>query len=250
MKVNNLLIKSLKLPEFKNIKELSILIGVSSRLLYCLSQNTEKYYTHKIIPKKNGTNRCLSMPSYTLKIVQRWILKRIIEKIIPSKSAMAFRVGKNFGYKQNATFHSDTLYMLSIDLKDFFDNIKAIKVYYFFISIGYCEFAAMILTDICTLNDKLPQGGVCSPALSNLLSLSLDKRLIGLSEKRGIRFTRYADDMCFSCDNKVELLKIFPTIKKIISEQGFIINDHKTYFSTPSNRKKLQVLQYLRKIMT
>ena len=204
-------------------------------MLYCLSMRTNHYYTIKQIKKQNGGFREISIPSYTLHIVQRWILVEILNKILPTNRAMAFRKGKDFGHKQNAFYHADTLYGLTLDLKDFFPSITSNKIYTLFSDLGYNNFAATILTNLCTLDGKLPQGSACSPALSNLICITLDKRLIGLCEKRGIRYSRYADDMYFSCDDKALLLKNRPIIKKIIEDEDFIINEKKTHFHTPSN---------------
>lgn len=233
------LINSLNLPHFESIDELSELTRLSSRLLYCLSMKTDKYYKTKQIKKRNGNYREISIPSYTLHIVQRWILVEILNKITITNRAMAFRKGKDYGHKQNALYHSNTLYGLALDLKDFFPSITASKVYTIFSSLGYNNFAATILTNLCTLDGKLPQGSACSPALSNIICITLDKRLIGLCEKRGIRYSRYADDMYFSCDDKALLLKNFPIITKIIEDEDFIINEKKSHFHTPSNKKQV-----------
>lgn len=237
--IPTLLINSLKLPQFESIDELSELTRLSSRLLYCLSMKTNHYYTIRQIKKQNGGFREISIPSYTLHIVQRWILVEILNKILPTNRAMAFRKGKDFGHKQNAFYHADTLYGLTLDLKDFFPSITSNKIYTIFSDLGYNNFAATILTNLCTLNGKLPQGSACSPALSNIICITLDKRLIGLCEKRGIRYSRYADDMYFSCDDKALLLKNRPIIKKIIEDEDFIINEKKTHFHTPSNKKQV-----------
>lgn len=237
--IPTLLINSLKLPYFESLDELSELTRLSSRLLYCLSMRTNHYYTIKQIKKQNGGFREISIPSYTLHIAQRWILIEILNKILPTNRAMAFRKGKDFGHKQNAFYHADTLYGLTLDLKDFFQSITASKIYTIFSNLGYNNFAATILTNLCTLDSKLPQGSACSPALSNIICITLDKRLIGLCEKRGIRYSRYADDMYFSCDDKALLLKNFPIITKIIKDEDFIINEKKTHFHTPSNKKQV-----------
>ncbi len=234
-----LLMNSLNLPHFETIEELSELTRLSTRLLYCLSTKSKDYYKTKLIPKRNGNLREISIPSYTLHIVQRWILVEILNKILPSDRAMAFRKGKNFGHKQNAYYHADTLYGLAIDLKDFFPSITANKVHTMFSNLGYNNFASTILTNLCTLENKLPQGSACSPAISNIICITLDKRLIGLCEKRGIRYSRYADDMYFSCDDKTLLLKIFPIITKIVEDEGFTINKRKVHFHTPSNKKQI-----------
>ncbi len=239
VKNNSLIINSLGFPQIDDIHDLSKQIRLSTRLLYCLSMQTKSYYKSHEILKKDKSPRKVYAPSYTLYIVQKWILKNILNKVQPSQRAMAFRVGNKYGCKANAKFHIGTLYGLSIDLKDFFPSIKADKIFTVFQNLGYNNLSATILTNLCSLNNELPQGGVCSPALSNLVCRSLDNRLIGLCEKRAVRYTRYADDMYFSCDNKDLLHKIHPIIIKIINDEGYVINDKKTHFHTPSNRKQI-----------
>ena len=90
-----LLMSSLGLPVFSDLNEFSKLIGLSTRLLYCLSKKTDRYYKIKYIPKRNGGRRQISIPSYTLHIVQKWILFNILNKLTPSDQAMAFRREKN-----------------------------------------------------------------------------------------------------------------------------------------------------------
>lgn len=237
--IPTLLINSLNLPQFETIDELSELTRLSTKLLYCLSMKTDRYYKMTKISKRNGGFREIFIPSYTLHIVQRWILVEILNKILPTDRAMAFRKGKNYGHKKNAFYHADTLYGLALDLKDFFPSITANKVYTMFSNLGYNNFAATILTNLCTLDGNLPQGSACSPAISNIVCITLDKRLIGLCKKRGIRYSRYADDMYFSCDDKALLLKNFPIITKIIEDEDFIVNEKKTHFHTPSNKKQI-----------
>lgn len=244
MSINNknnqyLLIKSLGLPQFSDIYTLSICTGLSTKLIYNLSTNQVKYYREFTIPKKNGTHRTIYAPKYTMHMLQKWILRNILDKVVPSNRAMAFRRGKGFGYKANANYHIDTIYGLAMDLKDFFPSITANKVYKIFYQLGYNKMAATLLTNICTIDKKLPTGGVCSPALSNLICNTLDHRLIGLCDKRGIRYSRYADDLYFSCDNKDSLHKICNTVVKIISDEGFTVNEKKTRYQSPKCRKEI-----------
>ncbi len=235
----SLLMRSLDIPQFHNISELSNLIGVSESLLFCLSNMSWRYYRRFNVCKKNGGKREIFAPSYMMQIIQRWILVNILNKIQPSNQAMAFRKGREYGCKANALFHLETHYGVSIDLKDFFPSINSSRIYTVFSNIGYDSFAAAILTNLCTIDGYLPQGGPCSPALSNLVCLALDARLNGFCEKRRIRFSRYADDMYFSCDNKDILKKSIPIIRKVIIDEGFIINDNKVHYHTPSNRKMI-----------
>ena len=110
-KNNLLLINSLGIPYFECLEEFSRIIGLSTKLIYLLTNKTESYYSFKKIPKKDGTKRIIAIPSYTLKITQRWILKNILNKIRPSDYAMAFRKSSNnnkFDIKKNAYYHSDS----------------------------------------------------------------------------------------------------------------------------------------------
>lgn len=234
-----LLMESLRLPMFDTVEELSLLTGLSGSLLYCLSKHQEHYYVEHEVPKRDGSIRTVYAPSYSMHIVQRWILKNILEKISPSDYAMAFRKGSAYGCKANAMHHTETFYGIAIDLKDFFPSIEAKRIYRVFANIGYNKLAATILTNLCTLDGHLPQGGACSPALSNLVCLSLDARLSGYCEKRRIIYSRYADDMFFSCDNQDTLKKIVPVIRDIIKAEKFTINEEKVRYYTPSNRKRI-----------
>ena len=49
----------------------------------------------------------------------------------------------------------------------------------------------------------LPQGSPCSPILSNMVCINLDRRLSGLARRFRVDYTRYADDMTFSSDHSV-----------------------------------------------
>ncbi|MGE7761516.1 retron St85 family RNA-directed DNA polymerase [Peribacillus sp. NPDC097895] len=236
---NSFILYSLDLPIIKDFESLSNSIGISKTMLYLLSKKPEMFYNSFYIFKRNGTKREINSPKYSLKLVQRWILAEILEKIKVTNESMAFRKGIGNGSKKNAEHHKYSLYLLQLDIKDFFTTIKRERVFYFFKSLGYNSLVSNILTNLCTYKGYLPQGGVCSPYISNLICYKLDKRLKGLSSKRDVLYTRYADDLTFSCDNKVILRKMESVIKDIIIDEGFIINPSKTRLLSPSSHKKV-----------
>lgn len=234
---NIFVLKSLGLPCFSDIYQFSDITELSVQLVYNLSQRSDKQYKERKILKKSGEFRTIHIPNYSMKIVQKWILVNILEKLVPSSSATAFRKGSDYGIIQNAKIHQHAIFTIAIDLTNFFGTINSQRVYRLFKNIGYNKFAATLLTNLCTLNGVLPQGGVCSPAISNLICLNLDNRLEGLCGKRGIVYSRYADDMCFSADNKDLLKKTLPIIKKIVENEKFFINEKKTKYFGNRNRK-------------
>lgn len=171
-----------------------------------------------------------------MKLVQRWILEEILQKIPVSNHSTAFQKGKN-GIKENADFHKYSIYLLQLDLKDFFPSITSSKVFNIFRKLGYNNFISNILTKLCTVNGALPQGGVCSPYISNLVCYKLDNRFKGLCSTRDVLYTRYADDLTFSADNKETLKKIKNVIVEIIVDEGFVLNKKKTRFLSPYSHK-------------
>lgn len=235
--MNKFILDTLNLPVVSNITSFSNVIGLSPSLIYVLSQNSEYYYKRKVIPKRDGTLRIVYSPSFSMKLVQRWILEEILYKIPISPYSYAFKKGISNPLTQNASAHKDNVFILKIDLKQFFSSICRERIYYIFSQIGYNPTVANLFSNICTLNDQLPQGAVTSPYLSNLVCIKLDKRISKYCEKRGIVFTRYADDMSFSANDKVQLKSVFNMIKKICKSEGFTINDSKTRFLTPKGRK-------------
>ena len=57
--------------------------------------------------------------------------------------------------------------------------------------------------------------------------------------KREISYSRYADDMTFSCDNKEQLRRIKNITYDIISDEGFTINQEKTRYMSNYTQKHI-----------
>lgn len=234
---NSIILETLGLPKIYDIDSFSKEIGLSPTILYLLSQKQSLFYQNKEIPKRNGDLRQISIPSTSLKLVQKWIKIKILDKLAISDFSMAFRQGNSYGIKKNAELHKYDLYILKIDLKDFFHSIDKTRIFYLFKGIGYNNLVSNILTNLCTYEDRVPQGAITSPVISNLVCKKLDYRLSGVASKRGISYTRYADDMYFSCDDEVLLRKTQNMIYEIIKDEGFIVNNKKVKFMGPHSKK-------------
>ncbi|MGV1065400.1 retron St85 family RNA-directed DNA polymerase [Clostridium perfringens] len=227
------------MPKIYDINSLSTEVGLSPTILYLLSQKQHMFYKSKQIPKRDGSSRQISIPSISLKLVQKWIKIKILDKLPLSDFSMAFRKGNSYGIKKNAELHKYDSYILKIDLKDFFHSIDKIKIFYLFKGIGYNNLISNILANLCTYEDRVPQGAITSPVISNLICKKMDFRLSGVASKRGISYTRYADDMYFSCDDEVLLRKTQNMIYEIIKDEGFIINNKKIKFMSPHSKKNI-----------
>lgn len=232
----------LGLPQINTLYEFSDAINLTEQTLYHLSFKSEKFYKLVLKKKKNGTCRELACPSKELKAVQAWILRNILDSIPVNNSATGFR--KNQGILENVKRHDGNTHFLCIDLENFFPSIPRKHVYNLFRSLGYNQHISLFFTNICTYNNGLPQGGVTSPSLSNLLNIRLDRRISGYASKKNLIYTRYADDITLSSRNPDKLASAYKVLKQIIQDEGYKINTLKTRFLRPGSKREITGLIY------
>lgn len=224
-----------ELPVIKSIQDFSELTHISKYTLYQLSINANRYYKIYSIPKKSGKLRIISQPSKKLKGIQAWILVNILNKLSVSTNCKGFEIGSSTS--DNAQAHVGAKTLLTIDLEDFFPTITQKQVFNVFRCIGYNSTISVFLSNICTYNETLPQGSPTSPKLANLCTWNLDVRIQGYVTKKGITYTRYADDMTFSSNSMNNLSGILPMLRRIIISEKFVINEKKTRLARKSNAK-------------
>lgn len=220
---NNLI--SLNLPVIFNKKHFSLLVRREYIEITTMMATLEsKYYHLAHIKKKSGGVRTLNIPAVSLRMVQRWILDNILNKLYISNCAMGFCVNRSI--VDNAESHLGKACVINLDLKDFFPSITQKQVFNIFYYYGYTIDVSYMLSRLCTYEGKLPQGAPTSPCLSNIVCLKLDKRLSEISKRFNAKYTRYADDITFSCDSDIS--SIIQIVTKIIDDEGFQINKKKT----------------------
>jgi len=195
-------------------------------------ENKEECYIEYEIPKKNGMRTINAIDRKSgLYRLQRNLQSNFLCKIPLPMSVKGFVKGE--GYNSYLSNHVNKKYYLRIDISSFFDSItieqldKGLKE---FVSIK--EVRDNIIT-VCTLNERIPQGGVTSPTLSNIIFRFVDQRIIKYCRCYDVYYTRYADDMLFTSDNVnfTEKKFFFNKINKILNENGFNCNKSKTIIS-------------------
>lgn len=111
----------------------------------------------------------------------------------------------NFSIMTNATLHRNRRWVFNMDLKDFFQTINFGRVYGFLSKDRNFLLApktAAVIAQIACYNNHLPQGSPCSPVISNLIAHILDIKLNKLANRLRCSYTRYADDITFSTNEK------------------------------------------------
>ena len=216
---------NLNLPVIFDKDHFSLLVGrETGEISQIMSQLETHYYNKAYIKKKNGQNRELDIPSVNLRIIQKWILDNILNNIIISEYASGFCKKKSI--VTNATPHIDKKCVINLDVKDFFPSISQSQVFRIFYYYGYTTEVSHILARLCTCHGHLPQGAVTSPCISNIACLKLDKRLSTLVSMFNASYTRYADDITISGGYGIK--KMIPTVKTILADEGFVLNEEKT----------------------
>ena len=220
------------LPFIFDSYQLSNFLILKRNDLFHLAKNASFEYRAFEIKKKNGKMRKLYAPSPRLRSVQRTINRGILSHIPISPFATAYKRGT--GIKANAALHTNKRYILKLDITDFFGSITFEDVYsstfnrrLFPAQIG------VILTKLCCLNDRLPQGAPTSPTISNIVMKNFDLNLGSWCQKHSVAYSRYCDDLTFSSD--LPLYNVYVKAKNMLKENGFELNESKTRFIKNSN---------------
>jgi len=211
-----------------------------------------RHYVNIWIARPRRKPRLLEVPKLRLKAIQGRILYEILDRIPPHDAAHGFRKLRSvISYVQP---HVGQRIVLHFDLCDFLASVSRARVGAIFRTAGYPSETAKLLTGLCTTRTPddvttesrfrsrhLPQGAPTSPALANLAAYRLDVRLTALARKLGAAYTRYADDLAFSGDHRLErAAKRFQILVGIIAaEEGFELNFRKSRFMCQGVRQQL-----------
>lgn len=210
-----------------------------------IKEAPKKYKVYKI-RKKNGGYRTIAHPIPALKIIQTETIKRL-QNILPIHPS-AFAYIKKKGIKDNALVHLKTKYLLKIDFYDFFNSIND-EIFFNLLIKKNIYYEKNILDrlqqtlfwkPIGSSNFILSVGAPSSPFISNAILFPFDEILSQHTILKNIHYTRYADDLTFSCNNKDDLLNMPSLTKKVLHElfQGrIIVNDLKTKLISPGVNK-------------
>jgi RNA-directed DNA polymerase len=180
-----------------------------SYLLYKLPEALK--YTEFDIPKRHGGSRKISAPIDSLKVLQQNLSKLLQDCLEELEQEGLRKYGAAHGFKRNRTIvtnareHRGRRFVFNTDIKDFFPSINFGRVRGFFIKDKHFALnpsVATVIAQIACHNNSLPQGSPSSPVVSNLITHVLDTHLVMLAQRTSCQYTRYADDLTFSTNNR------------------------------------------------
>lgn len=193
------------------------------------------------IPKANGGNRRLGIPT----VMDRWIQQAIHQKLGSLWEAEFSE--HSYGFRPNRSAHdavraaqahirAGKSHVVDIDLKAFFDHVNHDRLMH---QVGRKVRDKRLLRLIADMlraplrlpngqeeprREGTPQGGPLSPLLANIYLHPLDCEL----EKRGLSFVRYADDIAIFCSSRRSAQRVLASVTKWIE----------TELKLPVNREK------------
>lgn len=259
------------------IHDVAALLGFkTSALAYCLySKSAQPTYKKFHVPKKSGGTREIAAPIPQLKLLQRRlsdILQNCLEEIrtthgrddgSESPDQVIHGFVRNRSIITNARQHRRRRFVFNVDLENFFPSINYGRVRGFFLKDVHFLLqpkVATLLAQIACHDGALPQGSPCSPIISNLIGHILDVHLVRLAARCGCTYTRYADDLTFSTNEKnfpERVAKVLVAshewvagdeLRHLISMSGFAINPKKTRMQYRTSRQEVTGLVVNQKV--
>jgi RNA-directed DNA polymerase len=256
------------LPVLESEQDVASALGITLGKLRWLTFHRKAaalvHYHRYDVPKKTGGVRRISAPKASLATAQQWVLKHILEPIPAEGSAHGFI--KQRSILTNAHIHVGHAVVINFDIKDFFPSTTFRRVKGVFRRFGYNELVATLFALLCTeppraaaeldgkvyhvaLGDRtLPQGACTSPAITNILCRKLDRRLAGLARRCTANYTRYADDLTFSCSDLRQVPLLLRAVKDIVRAEGYQENAQKTHVMRKGRRQEVTGLTVNQKL--
>ena len=204
-----------------------------------------------LIPKPDGTQRELGIPTVTDRLIQQALLQVLQPLIDPtfSEHSHGFRPGRRAHDAVKAArayVQSGKRVVVDVDLAKFFDRVNhdilidrlrkriddagLIRLIRAYLNAGIMDGGMVVDRHLGT-----PQGGPLSPLLANVLLDEVDKAL----EARSYCFARYADDCNVYVGSKKAGERVMAYLRKLYTGLKLQINEAKSAVVSAFGRKFL-----------
>lgn len=199
-----------------------------------LAQNASDFYrVARIKTKANGDKRITYDAYRSLKDVHKTLKVRLFQNVSYPDYIQGAISGRS--YIGNVKKHTKSTIIICEDITNFFPTIRESDVEKMFMRLfHFPKEVASILTGLVTLNGTVPQGGVCSSYVANLVMWERESALVSLLQAKNLTYTRYVDDITVSSKDYIEKVEISSVIASIY---GML-----KHFGVKPNKAKHEVL--------
>lgn len=203
------------------------------------------------IPKPNGGERELGVPTVTDRLIQQALLQVLQPILDPtfSEHSYGFRPGRSAHdavLAAQSYVQSGRRVVVDVDLEKFFDRVDhdilidrlrkrvpdpgVIRLVRAYLDSGVMQDGQVVKERIGT-----PQGGPLSPLLANVLLDEVDKAL----ERRGHAFARYADDSNIYVRSRRAGERVMALLRRLYGRLRLTVNEAKSAVTSAFGRKFL-----------
>lgn len=196
----------------------------------------------RLIPKSGqpGKFRPLGIPTVYDRVCQQAILNRLepIFEPVFDEASFGYRRGrstKDAMRKIWRELEQGNEWVVDADLKDFFGSAdhsnlmellnqrvadgRVLRLLESIMTVGYLEDGKIHRTE-----RGVPQGGVISPLISNVLLTPFDREM----RCKGYRLTRFADDWLVTCQTRAQAQAVLAFATKVLDKLGVVLHKDKT----------------------
>jgi len=201
------------------------------------------------IPKPDGGERMLGIPTVIDRMIQQAILQRLQPEWDASFSehSFGFRPGRSAHQavaKAQAYVVAGHTHVVDIDLAKFFDRVNHDRLMAQVAKRVTDKRVLRLIRGLLTAGaldngtfeesrEGTPQGGPLSPLLSNLVLDELDREL----ERRGLAFARYADDCNIYVRSEKAARRVMASVTRFLERRLKLqVNEAKSAVDRPWNR--------------
>lgn len=203
------------------------------------------------IPKPDGGERELGIPTVTDRLIQQALLQVLQPILDPtfSEHSYGFRPGRRAHdavLAAQSYVQSGLRIVVDVDLSKFFDRVNhdilidrlrkcvddagVIRLVRAYLESGIMDHGVVHASD-----EGTPQGGPLSPLLANVMLDEVDKEL----ERRGHRFARYADDANVYVRSMRAGARVMALLRRCYAKLHLVVNESKSAVASVFGRKFL-----------
>jgi len=229
-----------------SVHEIARAIGISVGDVQRILARAPLRYKVYDIPKRSGGSRTIAQPSTELKVIQRYLVDNVFDKLAVSDRAMAYRKGVSI--RDNAKAHSLSPYILKLDFTAFFHSFRLADMDFVFkinsLSIDRHEMNILKLASYWRPKGSphfmFAMGAPSSPMLTNAMMYEIDSKIAQLCAELGAKYTRYADDITISGERADDLIVIERGVREVVQAADhpkLRFNDTKRGLYGPGQKK-------------
>nr|WP_263975054.1 reverse transcriptase family protein [Pseudomonas xanthosomatis] len=173
-------------------------------------------------------------PKYELKRLQKRINSRLFEAVeYPKYLQGGIKDEENpRDYIENSRIHAGSRFLISLDIRDFYDNIpfaSVVSVFKYFFK--FPDDVSEVLAKLVTREGRVPQGACTSSYIANLIFHNSEFSYVKRLRDKGFSYSRLLDDVTISSDRLVAQEEATASIRYIAGlfrEHGLRLRQSKT----------------------